>query len=225
MRDPVLFAIPCFLLLLILEWTAARKLESIETAATGQPRPASGAYLTRDSVASISMGLVSIATTAGWKSLALLGYAAIYAYLAPGSCPPPVVHLGDRDRWCRSAVLLLSPHRPPSSADLGYPPGASLQRILQLRHRAAPEVEQQRRDSHVGSAATDGASPLDGVLQLVAELDLPVLGAHRADRQAAAVVRIRLQYPVAPPGPPRNGPGVSGQELWRHPHHLGPPVR
>lgn len=83
MRDPVLFAIPCFLLLLILEWTAARKLESIETAATGQPRPASGAYLTRDSVASISMGLVSIATTAGWKSLALLGYAAIYAYLAP----------------------------------------------------------------------------------------------------------------------------------------------
>lgn len=59
------------------------KLESIETAATGQPRPASGAYLTRDSVASISMGLVSIATTAGWKSLALLGYAAIYAYLAP----------------------------------------------------------------------------------------------------------------------------------------------
>lgn len=26
-------------------------------------------------------------------------------------------------------------------------------------------------------------------------------------------------------GPPRNGPGVSGQELWRHPHHLGPPVR
>ncbi|CKT13257.1 Uncharacterised protein [Mycobacterium tuberculosis] len=138
---------------------------------------------------------------------------------------PPVVHLGDRDRWCRSAVLLLSPHRPPSSADLGYPPGASLQRILQLRHRAAPEVEQQRRDSHVGSAATDGASPLDGVLQLVAELDLPVLGAHRADRQAAAVVRIRLQYPVAPPGPPRNGPGVSGQELWRHPHHLGPPVR
>jgi sterol desaturase/sphingolipid hydroxylase (fatty acid hydroxylase superfamily) len=29
------------------------------------------------------MGLVSVATTAGWKTLALLGYAAIYAYLAP----------------------------------------------------------------------------------------------------------------------------------------------
>ena len=29
MRDPVLFAIPFFLLLLTLEWTAARKLERI----------------------------------------------------------------------------------------------------------------------------------------------------------------------------------------------------
>ncbi|MEM6106794.1 sterol desaturase family protein [Mycobacterium sp. 050272] len=82
LRDPVLFAIPFFLLLLILEWTAARKLDRL-VAAAEDPRPASGAYLTRDSWASISMGLVSIATTAGWKSLALFGYAAIYAYLAP----------------------------------------------------------------------------------------------------------------------------------------------
>ena len=32
MRDPVLFAIPFFLLLLIIEWTAARKLEHLEDA-------------------------------------------------------------------------------------------------------------------------------------------------------------------------------------------------
>jgi sterol desaturase/sphingolipid hydroxylase (fatty acid hydroxylase superfamily) len=83
MRDPVLFAIPFFLLLLILEWTAARKLERIEAAGAEKPRAASGAYLTRDSIASISMGLVSIATTAAWKTLALLGYAAIYVYVAP----------------------------------------------------------------------------------------------------------------------------------------------
>ena len=31
MRDPVLFAIPFFLLLLMVEWTAARKLEHIES--------------------------------------------------------------------------------------------------------------------------------------------------------------------------------------------------
>lgn len=78
MRDPVLFAIPFFLLLLILEWTAARRLEHIEA-----DRAPSGAFDARDSWASISMGLVSVATTAAWKFVALLGYAAIYAYLAP----------------------------------------------------------------------------------------------------------------------------------------------
>jgi sterol desaturase/sphingolipid hydroxylase (fatty acid hydroxylase superfamily) len=82
MRDPVLFAIPFFLLLLVVEWTAARKLEHIEDG-----RAASGAFHTRDSWASISMGLVSIATTAAWKLLALLGYAALYAYLAPWHLP------------------------------------------------------------------------------------------------------------------------------------------
>lgn len=87
MRDPVLFAIPFFLLMLALEWTAARKLERLEQAANDDARPASGSYLTRDAIASISMGLVSIATTGGWKALALLGYAAIYAYLAPWQLP------------------------------------------------------------------------------------------------------------------------------------------
>ncbi len=95
MRDPVLFAIPGFLVLLVLEWTAARKLESLQNAddqvggaAVSQPvRPLSGAYLASDSWASISMGLVSVATTAAWKFVALLGYAAIYVYLAPWHLP------------------------------------------------------------------------------------------------------------------------------------------
>lgn len=79
LRDPVLLAVPFFLLLLTLEWSAARKLESI----VGDARPASGAYFTRDAMASISMGLVSVGTTAAWKTLALFGYAALYAYVAP----------------------------------------------------------------------------------------------------------------------------------------------
>nr|WP_210419809.1 sterol desaturase family protein [Mycobacterium helveticum] len=98
MRDPVLFAVPFFLLLLTLEWTAARKLERLASDVDGS-RPESGAYQTRDSVASISMGLVSVATTAGWKALALLGYAAIYAYLAPW-------HLS-ATRWYTWVVALL----------------------------------------------------------------------------------------------------------------------
>lgn len=77
MREPVLFAVPFFLLLLTIEWTAARKLEHLED------RPTSGAYMARDAWASISMGLVSVATMGAWKFLALLGYAALYAYVAP----------------------------------------------------------------------------------------------------------------------------------------------
>ena len=78
MRDPVLFAVPFFLVLLLVEWTAARKLDRLT-----DDRAPSGAYLRRDAWASISMGLVSIATTGIWKFIALLGYAAIYAYVAP----------------------------------------------------------------------------------------------------------------------------------------------
>ncbi|MCW2690765.1 MAG: sterol desaturase [Mycobacterium sp.] len=102
MRDPVLFAVPFFLLLLIIEWTAARKLEHLDDAEerpAAPGRPASGGYLKRDAWASISMGLVSVATTAGWKFLALLGYAAIYAYIAPWHLPA--------DQWYTWVIALL----------------------------------------------------------------------------------------------------------------------
>ncbi|MEZ0340982.1 sterol desaturase family protein [Mycobacterium sp. pV006] len=79
MREPVLFAIPFFLLLLTIEWVAARKLEHL----ADDDRPGAGAYMTRDAWTSLSMGLVSIVTMSAWKFLALLGYAAIYTYVAP----------------------------------------------------------------------------------------------------------------------------------------------
>lgn len=80
MRDPVLFAIPFFVLLLTIEWTAARKLEHVDPAPGETAR---GAYLAPDARASILMGLVSVATMGAWKFLGLLGYAALYAYVAP----------------------------------------------------------------------------------------------------------------------------------------------
>lgn len=86
MRDPVLFAIPYFLILLTIEWTAARKLEHTENAEPG--RPTVGAYLTPDARASISMGLVSVATMGFWKFLGLLAYAALFAYVAPWHLSP-----------------------------------------------------------------------------------------------------------------------------------------
>ncbi|MCH9666301.1 MAG: sterol desaturase family protein [Actinomycetia bacterium] len=98
MRDPVLFAIPFFVLLLAIEWTAARKLKHL-MAPADTTRPASGAHLTPDSLASISMGLVSVFTMGVWKFLGLLGYAAIYAYLAPW-------HLS-ADQWYTWVIAVL----------------------------------------------------------------------------------------------------------------------
>ena len=85
MREPVLFAIPFFLLVLTSEGAAARKLEH---AIPDDGTPGAGAYHTRDAWASLSMGLVSTVTMSVWKFFALLGYAAIYAYLAPWQLSP-----------------------------------------------------------------------------------------------------------------------------------------
>ena len=82
MRDPVLFAVPFFLLFLTIEWTAARRLEH------GQDRPVRGSYRAADARASILMGLGSVATMAFWKFLGLLGYSALYAYVAPWHLSP-----------------------------------------------------------------------------------------------------------------------------------------
>jgi len=90
MREPVLFAVPFFVLLLTIEWTAARKLEKLENPPGHNPtddRPPAGAYMARDAVASISMGLVSVATMGAWKFLALLGYVALYVHVAPWHLP------------------------------------------------------------------------------------------------------------------------------------------
>jgi len=82
MHDPVMYAVPFFILFLIIEWTAARKLAHIEA-----ERPPAGAYQRADAWASISMGLVSVGTSGVLNFVALLGYAALYAYVAPWHLP------------------------------------------------------------------------------------------------------------------------------------------
>ena len=82
MHDPVTFAVPFFLLLLIIEWAAARKLAHTEA----EQAPA-GAYLRPDAWASIWMGLVSVGTSGVLNGIALLGYAALYVYVAPWHLP------------------------------------------------------------------------------------------------------------------------------------------
>lgn len=82
MHDPVTFAIPFFLIMLVIEWVAAGKLAHDEA-----QRPPAGAYLKPDAWASISMGLVSILTSGVLNAVALVGYAALYVYVAPWQLP------------------------------------------------------------------------------------------------------------------------------------------
>ncbi|MGV0645953.1 sterol desaturase family protein [Mycolicibacterium sp. XJ879] len=81
MHDPVMYAVPFFLLLLVIEWAAARKL------AHDERRAPAGAYSKPDAWASISMGVVSIGTSGVLNFVALLAYAALYAYVAPWHLP------------------------------------------------------------------------------------------------------------------------------------------
>ena len=82
LHDPVMYAVPFFLALLIIEWAAARKLHHVEA-----EQAPSGAYLRPDAWASIWMGVVSIGTSGLLNGIALVGYAALYVYLAPWHLP------------------------------------------------------------------------------------------------------------------------------------------
>ncbi|MGE2691539.1 sterol desaturase family protein [Mycolicibacterium pulveris] len=81
MHDPVMYAVPFFLLLLVIEWAAARKL------AHDEQRAPAGAYSKPDAWTSISMGAVSIGTSGVLNFVALLAYAALFAYVAPWQLP------------------------------------------------------------------------------------------------------------------------------------------
>nr|WP_223205415.1 sterol desaturase family protein [Gordonia jinghuaiqii] len=113
MREPTVLAIPFFVTMLAIEWFAAAKLEHDHSnentpdnentrddapRATDRQFPA-GAYESRDARSSVLMGLVSIATSAFWKSLGLLAYTALFAYVAPWQLPT--------DKWYTWVIALV----------------------------------------------------------------------------------------------------------------------
>lgn len=156
MREPVLFAIPFFVLLLTIEWTAARKLEDSED--PDEPgRPASGSYFARDAWASISMGLMSIVTMGAWKFLALLGYAALYAYVAPWHLSPT--------KWYTWVIAIIG-----------------LDLLFYLAHRTAHRVRvvwathQAHHSSRYFNFATALRQKWNNSLEIVMWIPLPLLG-------------------------------------------------
>ncbi|WP_231744844.1 sterol desaturase family protein [Mycobacterium sp. IS-1590] len=94
MHDPVVFAVPFFLLLLVIEWAAARRLAHEEA-----DRAPAGAYQRSDAWASIWMGVVSIGTSGVLNFIALLAYAALFVYVAPWQLPA--------DAWYTWAIAIV----------------------------------------------------------------------------------------------------------------------
>ncbi|MFC9550814.1 sterol desaturase family protein [Rhodococcus sp. NPDC056960] len=99
LHEPVTLAIPAFVLFLVIEWCAARHLEDAAIDPDGRSRPVRGGYERRDARASVAMGAVSILTTTFWKLLALIGYSAIWVYVAPWHLPA--------DAWYTWVLLIL----------------------------------------------------------------------------------------------------------------------
>ncbi|MDO3396262.1 sterol desaturase family protein [Nocardioides sp. SOB44] len=104
LQDPVALAAPFFLLVIGLEALAAVLLEDERPAGErrtpgGRVVPRRGGYERRDALTSITMGVVSAGTMAAWKGLGLLGYAVLFAYVAPWQLPV--------DAWWTWALALL----------------------------------------------------------------------------------------------------------------------
>lgn len=104
LRDPVALAVPFFVLFVAVEGLAAYLLEDERPeeqrrAADGRAMPLPGGYSRPDALASITMGAVSVATMTAWKSLGLLGYAVLFAYVAPWQLPA--------DAWWTWALAIL----------------------------------------------------------------------------------------------------------------------
>ena len=153
MRDPALLAVPFFVLFIVLELVALRVLETDEDA------PPAG-YDRRDSAASLSMGLGSVVVNLGARTLALLGYTALYA-VTP-------LRLDPHDWWTWVVALLLvdllwySYHRSSHRVRVLWAdaPGPPQQRALQLHDRPAAEVEPVGGAALLGAAAAArGARP------------------------------------------------------------------
>ena len=86
LRDPVALAVPFFVLFVAVEALAAYVLEDERPEGDAAPVGVGG-YERRDTVASLTMGAVSVLTMTLWKSAGLVVYALLFAYVAPWQLP------------------------------------------------------------------------------------------------------------------------------------------
>ena len=162
LHDPVALAAPFFLLFVGLEGLAAYLLEDERPddrrrTPDGRAIPLRGGYERRDALASMSMGVVSVVTMTLWKSLALVLYAVLFAYVAPWQLPV--------DAWWTWAIAILG-----------------VDFFFYWAHRVAHRVRlvwathQAHHSSEYFNFATALRQKWNNSAEIVAWLPLPLLG-------------------------------------------------
>ena len=217
MAEVLYYAIPFFVLLLIAEYASFRHLGDDDDDLVG--------YDLKDTGTSITMGLGNVVINVGWKLVVVAIYAALYE-LTP---------------------LRLDPHNPLTWVALFFADDLAYYWFHRVSHEsrffwASHVVHHSSQHFNLSTALRQTWVPMT---YFPFWLPLPLLGfpvwmvllaqawsliyqfwihTERITRLPRWVEQ-RVQHAVASPRAPRDEPPVPGQELRRHPDHLGPDVR
>ena len=217
MAEVLYYAIPFFVLLLVLEYLSFRQVRAENEGLIG--------YDPRDTRTSLTMGLGNVAINFVWKFAVLAAYVAIYE-LTPLRLDP-----GDWWVW----VLLFF------ADDFSY------YWFHRISHEsrgfwASHVVHHSSQHYNLSTALRQTWVPMT---YFPFWLWMPAVGFEpwmvllaqawsliyqfwihtERIRRLPTLVRGDLQHPLAPPGPSRRQRPVPGPQLRRHPDHLGPPLR
>lgn len=124
LREPVLVALPVFVLVVALEWGSQTWLERTGRVAASGDRPVVGAYATRDALTSIALGALSQGFWLVGKLLGFVLYVAVWLWAAPWRLP--------EDAWTTWLVVILGT----DFLYYWYHRGAHRVRLLWATHQA-----------------------------------------------------------------------------------------
>ena len=143
MVDLIIYAIPAFVLLLVVEMLSFKFARDDEDLV---------GYESRDTRTSLSMGGGNVVINAGWKLVVLFVFAGLYE-LTPLRMPAEaVVDLGAAVLRRRPRLLLVPPHPPRGAGLLGEPRRPPLLAALQPLDRAAPDLDADDGAALLGAA-------------------------------------------------------------------------
>ena len=211
MSTLIYFAVPFFLLLLLLECGLTRGRDIL-------------GYEPRDTAASLSIGVANVVIAAGTKAATL----AIYVFLHHFAI------FDIRDQWWALPAAMLADdfayywfHR--LSHEVRFLWAAHVNHHSSQRYNLSTALRQSWTTPFTGPVfwmplALIGFDPAADLHRPGDQPHLPVLDPHGADRSHGAP-GVGVQHALPPPGAPRSQRRVPRPQPRRHPDRLGPALR